>query len=91
MPGSFQGVKMERYAICLFVVIMWAIVVLITAVVVFGEDERPREPKAPLKWIAYDRVSMVSAQILRRYRRRGRHKHGFILRDRSPPLIMYWS
>ncbi len=82
---------MEKNAIYLLMVMMWAIVVLITAVVVFGEDERPREPKAPLKWIAYDRVSMVSAQILRRYRRRGRHKHGFILRDRSPPLIMYWS
>lgn len=79
---------MGECAIYFYLLMIWVVVILITAVAVFGEDERSRESKASFEWIAYDRL-LVSTH-LRRYRH-GNCGLSSILRARSPPLMTYWS
>lgn len=81
---------MERDIIYLAAVVLWIFVILITVVIVFGEDEWPRWRRKPFEWIVDDRLAInrVSAQILRRYRH-GTRK--LLLRARSPPLEAYRS
>lgn len=79
---------MEKEAICLVAVILWIFVILITAVIVFGEDEWPRWRQRPFEWIVDDRFSKISAQILRGYRHR-QWLHERSPKARSPPLKTY--
>ena len=74
---------METDAICLLLVVVWSLVVLITAVDLFGEDEEPREPKASPRRIAYDRLILeTSAYYLYRC-----NPFDQSPRIRSPPVL----